>query len=48
MSQATFEESHKIIDETRSSTVEALLAFGNIKGDKSYNEFAKEVAKRIM
>lgn len=47
MSEATFEESHKIIDETRRSTVDALLAFGNIKGDKSYNEFAKIVCPSL-
>ena len=32
-------DSHKIIDETRRSIVDALIAFGNLSGDKEYHDF---------
>lgn len=38
---------HEIIDETRRSTVDAILALGNMKGDKEYHEFAKIVCPSL-
>ncbi len=40
-------EQHIIIDETRRSIVDAILAMGNIKGDKEYHEFAKWVCPSL-
>ena len=37
------DERHSIIDETRRSIVDAILAIGNLNGDKEYHEFAKLV-----
>ena len=31
------EETHKIIDETRRSVIDAILALGSMAGDKEYN-----------
>lgn len=36
-------EAHHIIDETRRSIIDAILAMGNMVGDKQYHEFAKLV-----
>lgn len=36
-----------IIDETRRSTVDVMLAMGNISGDKQYHEFAKIVCPSL-
>ena len=41
------EEVHKIIDETRRSTIDAILALGSISGDKEYHEFAKWVCPSL-
>lgn len=40
-------EQHTIIDETRRSIVDAILAMGNLKGDKEYHEFAKWVCPSL-
>ena len=40
-------EPHKIIDETRRSTVDAILALGSMAGDKEYHEFAKIVCPSL-
>lgn len=40
-------ESHKIIDETRRSTIDAILALGSMAGDKEYHEFAKLVCPSL-
>lgn len=37
-------QEHRIIDETRRSIIDALLAMGSLTGDKEYHEFAKLVA----
>ena len=37
-------DSHKIIDETRRSIVDALIAFGNLSGDKEYHDFLKWIS----
>lgn len=34
-------QEHRIIDETRRSIIDALLAMGSLTGDKEYHEFAK-------
>ena len=41
------EEMHKIIDETRRSTIDAILALGSMSGDKEYHEFAKWVCPSL-
>lgn len=41
------DERHSIIDETRRSIIDALLAIGNLKGDKEYHEFAKWVCPSL-
>lgn len=38
---------HLLIDETRRSTVDAVLALGNLSGDKEYHEFAKIVCPSL-
>lgn len=38
---------HLLIDETRRSTVDAILAVGNLAGDKQYHEFAKIVCPSL-
>lgn len=38
---------HRIIDETRRSIVDAMLAFGGLTGDKQYHEFAKIVCPSL-
>ena len=40
-------EQHTIIDETRRSIVDAILAVGNMRGDKEYHEFAKWVCPSL-
>lgn len=40
-------QEHKIIDETRRSIIDAMLAVGNISGDKQYHEFAKLVCPSL-
>lgn len=47
MSRDRYDESHKIIDETRRSTVDAILALGSLAGDKEYHEFAKIVCPSL-
>lgn len=47
MSRAKSEETHKIIDETRRSTIDAILALGSMAGDKEYHEFAKIVCPSL-
>ena len=47
MGRDRHDESHKIIDETRRSTVDAILALGSIAGDKEYHEFAKIVCPSL-
>lgn len=47
MSRAKSEEMHKIIDETRRSTIDAILALGSMAGDKEYHEFAKIVCPSL-
>ena len=47
MSRAKTEEIHKIIDETRRSTIDAILALGSMAGDKEYHEFAKIVCPSL-
>lgn len=47
MSRAKTEEAHKIIDETRRSTIDAILALGSMAGDKEYHEFAKIVCPSL-
>lgn len=47
MSRDRYDESHKIIDETRRSTVDAILAIGSLAGDKEYHEFAKIVCPSL-
>ena len=47
MSGAKFEETHKIIDETRRSTIDAILSLGSMAGDKEYHEFAKIVCPSL-
>lgn len=46
MSRAN-EEVHKIIDETRRSAIDAILALGSMSGDKEYHEFAKLVCPSL-
>lgn len=41
------EQAHTIIDETRRSIVDAILAMGCMKGDKQYHEFAKLVCPSL-
>ena len=41
------QEKKIIIDETRRSIVDAILAMGNVKGDKEYHEFAKLVCPSL-
>lgn len=43
MGEIKSQGTHKLIDETRRSTVDAILALGSIAGDKEYHEFAKLV-----
>ena len=33
------DQPHKIIDETRRSIVDAIIAYGDLKGDKGYHDF---------
>ena len=40
-------EVHNIIDETRRSIIDAILAMGNMVGDKQYHEFAKIVCPSL-
>ncbi|MGF7143748.1 very-short-patch-repair endonuclease [Anaerotaenia torta] len=40
-------ENHFIIDETRRSIVDAILAMGSLTGDKQYHEFAKVVCPSL-
>lgn len=40
-------QEHKITDETRRSIIDALLAMGNLTGDKEYHEFAKLVCPSL-
>lgn len=47
MSRDKYVESHKIIDETRRSAVDAILALGSMAGDKEYHEFAKIVCPSL-
>lgn len=47
MGRGRHDESHKIIDETRRSTVDAILALGSMAGDKEYHEFAKIVCPSL-
>lgn len=47
MSRAKSEETHKIIDETRRSTIDAILVLGSMAGDKEYHEFAKIVCPSL-
>lgn len=47
MSSSKSEETHKIIDETRRSTIDAILALGSMAGDKEYHEFAKIVCPSL-
>lgn len=47
MSGAKSEETHKIIDETRRSVIDAILALGSMAGDKEYHEFAKIVCPSL-
>lgn len=47
MSRDRYDESHKIIDETRRSTIDAILALGSLAGDKEYHEFAKIVCPSL-
>ena len=47
MSRAKSEETHKIIDETRRSVIDAILALGSMAGDKEYHEFAKIVCPSL-
>ena len=47
MSGAKSEETHKIIDETRPSVIDAILALGSMAGDKEYHEFAKIVCPSL-
>lgn len=47
MSRVKSEETHKIIDETRRSTIDAILALGSMAGDKEYHEFAKIVCPSL-
>lgn len=41
------DEIHNIIDETRRSIIDAILAMGNMIGDKQYHEFAKIVCPSL-
>lgn len=47
MSGGKSEETHKIIDETRRSVIDAILALGSMAGDKEYHEFAKIVCPSL-
>ena len=47
MSGAKSKETHKIIDETRRSVFDAILALGSMAGDKEYHEFAKIVCPSL-
>lgn len=47
MNRGRIIKSHKIIDETRRSTIDAILAIGSIAGDKEYHEFAKIVCPSL-
>lgn len=40
-------ETHAIIDETRRSIVDAIIAMGSLTGDKQYHEFAKIVCPSL-
>ena len=40
-------QEHRIIDETRRSIIDALLAMGSLTGDKEYHEFAKLVCPSL-
>lgn len=40
-------QEHRILDETRRSIIDALLALGNLTGDKEYHEFAKLVCPSL-
>ena len=40
-------QEHSIIDETRRSIIDALLAMGSLTGDKEYHEFAKLVCPSL-
>lgn len=41
------DEQHTIIDETRRSIIDAILAMGSMAGDKEYHEFAKWVCPSL-
>ena len=41
------DQAHTIIDETRRSIIDALLAIGNLRGDKQYHEFAKIICPTL-
>jgi very-short-patch-repair endonuclease len=41
------DEQHTIIDETRRSIIDAILAMGSLAGDKEYHEFAKWVCPSL-
>lgn len=47
MNNSGNETTHLIIDETRRSTVDAILALGSLTGDKQYHEFAKIVCPSL-
>lgn len=47
MNNSGNETAHLIIDETRRSTVDAILALGSLTGDKQYHEFAKIVCPSL-
>lgn len=47
MSDRSTEVAHLLLDETRRSTVDAILALGNLSGDKEYHEFAKIVCPTL-
>lgn len=41
------ETTHSIIDDTRHSIIDAIIAFGYIVGDLQYHEFAKKVCPTL-
>ena len=41
------DQPHKIIDETRRSIVDAIIAYGDLKGDKGYHDFLKWVYPNV-
>lgn len=42
-----YEKQHTIIDETRRSIIDALLAIGSLTGDMHYHQFAKNVCPKL-